>query len=123
MGLMAGVVAAGAHMDISSCLLLCWVRSLRARRRWGSKRLPGDGPRQGEESSGRRLLHFMICHTRKRHRPRTSSCYKKQQTGGTKHGLFSEYKEVSVGMVSGTLLRFVKHYNVRQLRVYLLTVL
>ena len=27
------------------------------------------------------LLHFMICHSKKCHRPRTSSCDKKQQGG------------------------------------------
>ena len=30
------------------------------------------------------LLHFMICHSNKCHRPRTSSCHKEQQ-GGTEN--------------------------------------
>ena len=31
------------------------------------------------------LLHFMICHSNKCHRPRTSSCHKEQR-GGTEYG-------------------------------------
>ena len=31
------------------------------------------------------LLHFMICHSNKCHRPRTSSCHK-EQPGGTEYG-------------------------------------
>jgi len=31
------------------------------------------------------LSHFMICHSKKCHRPRTSSCHKAQR-GGTEHG-------------------------------------
>ena len=31
------------------------------------------------------VLHFMICHSNKCHRPRTSSCHKEQR-GGTEYG-------------------------------------
>ena len=43
----------------------------------------GDVPvQQGPEVA---LLHFMICHSNKCHRPRTSSCHKEQR-GGTEYG-------------------------------------
>ena len=40
------------------------------------------------------LLHFVICHSKKYHGPRTSSCHKKQQ-GGTQYGLvFGMYDNI-----------------------------
>ena len=35
---------------------------------------------------GMGISHFIICHSNKSHRPRTSSCYK-EQPGGTEYGL------------------------------------
>ena len=57
----------------------------------GSGSRKGGGGGSGGRSRGPAplpsslLLHFMICHSNKCHRPRTSSCHKEQR-GGTEYG-------------------------------------